>query len=332
MTIGRTLALAVGLAALLATAGPASAAPDVSGSTDIAEPNGFPGLCTAPCFTARKNFEVFLSGNPDAPGVCAAGENTYVYKVEHLGGSGPFIPRLTGFEQGVETDNIGSAGYISGFGTDPSNVDVNTVTDIVRWDFSVASGGMTTKLYVCSTLLPGSTTDTMVSVDGQLALDAPGTCVGPVVEAAGEPLPCTIGFWKNRYDGKKGLLKFFPDGDFDAVVTQAVALSGGIFADEAALLSDLSSKGSRPIDQRARQQLAAFLLNLAAGDLFPENGKCRLFEPNAISSNACGAGISVGTGLANFLASYGAGDFETAKDCADDTNNGIGVVGASQGE
>ena len=36
----------------------------------------------------------------------------------------------------------------------------------------------------------------------------------------GEPNACTIGFWKNRSDGKKGTLKWFPDTDFDDVVAQ----------------------------------------------------------------------------------------------------------------
>jgi len=130
----------------------------------------------------------------------------------------------------VETDDVGSATAISGFGVDPSGVLVDTINDVVSFDFGAPpiSGGMTsTKLVVCSVLLPGAVTDSMISVDGQASLDAPGTCVGPVnPPASGDPMPRTIGFWKNR-----------------------------------------------PVDQRARRQFAAFLLNLAAGDLFPDNSK-----------------------------------------------------------
>jgi hypothetical protein len=79
---------------------------------------------------------------------------------------------------------------------------------------------------------------------------------------------------------------------------------------------------------RAKQQLAATLLNLAAGDLFPDNQKCKLFEGNNITSNACGTGITVGVAV-----SYGKvdilGDIDgqtEAHNCFDDLNNGIGVT------
>jgi len=316
----------------------ANAAPDESGSAGLVEPNGFPGVCDQPCFTANKTFEVYLAGNTTGPGTCAPGENEYVYQLSHTGGTGTplgFIPALTKFELGVETDDVGSATSLSGFGVDPSSVLVDTINDVVSFDFVAPplSNGMTsTKLIVCSILLPGGVTDSMISVDGQASLDAPGTCVGPVnPPALGDPMPCTIGFWKNRSVGKKGTLQHFPTGDFDLVLTQAVALSGGLFVDEAALLADLQSKGNRPPDQRARQQFAAFLLNLAAGDLFPDNSKCRLFEGNSIDANSCGTNVSIQDAIDTFFANYNAGNFIDAKDCADDTNNGIGVVGATEG-
>ena len=138
-------------------------------------------------------------------------------------------------------------------------------------------------------------------------------------------MPCTIGFWKNRAAGKKGTLQHFDDVEFDAIVSLGTVLSGGVFVDEAALLTDLQSKGNRPPSQRARQQLAAFVLDLAAGTLYPDNQKCKLFGGNTISANACGANLTVDQALDYFFLEYAAGRFLEAKDCADDVNNGIGV-------
>ncbi|HSR42514.1 MAG TPA: hypothetical protein VLL48_10085 [Longimicrobiales bacterium] len=320
--------LAAGL--VLGVAPLAGADPDQSGSSVISSPD-FPGVCGDPCFTATKTFEVFLSTNTDAdnPNVCAGADNTYVYKITHDGGAGPFVPALTRFETSVEADDVSSAGFISGFGIDPSNTTVDGTVDVVRWDFaspSISDGGMSTKLYVCSPLGPGAVTDTMVSIDGQLSLDASGTCVGPVVPVEGDPLPCTIGFWKNRADGKKGTLQHFSDAEFALIVDTAVLLSGGEFVDAADLLAALTSKGNRTQEERARQQLAALLLNFAAADEVPDNDKCRVFDGNLISSNACGTNLTMAEALDVIFANLDMGFYEMAKDCADDINNGIGVV------
>ena len=77
------------------------------------------------------------------------------------------------------------------------------------------------------------------------------------------------------------------------------------------------------------QQLAALLLNLAAGDLFPDNQKCELFESNSLGENACGGARSVGSALDRILADMAAEKFEAANDCADDINNGNGVLEAA---
>jgi hypothetical protein len=331
------LLLAVVAAAFVASA--ANAAPDQSGSGDIAEPNGFPGVCDAPCYTVTKSYEYYSASNATAPGVCAAGENTYVYQLTHTGGTGTplgFIPAVTQFELSVETDDVGSATELPGFGISPSGVVVNAALDVVTFDFGappIASGQTSTKLVICSQLLPGSLADSIVSLSAQASLDASGQCIGPVLPpAGGDPMPCTIGYWKNRTAGKKGTLQHFPAGEFEQIVTQAVALSGGLFTSDAELLAALTSKGARSAQDRALQQFSAFLLNLAAGDLFPENSKCRLFETNTVDSNACGSGISIQTAVDNFFAAYNSGDYLGAKNCADDTNNGIGVVGATEGD
>ncbi len=137
------------------------------------------------------------------------------------------------------------------------------------------------------------------------------------------------------------MLKFFPDTDFDAVVAQALTLSMGVFTsanfpsagcpnfDD--LICALESKGNRSTEERARQQLAATLLNLAAGDLFPDNGKCVLFEENNITGdgNACGNNLTVGDGVADSKSGITSGDPQAQHDgleCLNDINNEIGVI------
>ena len=155
------------------------------------------------------------------------------------------------------------------------------------------------------------------------------TCVAP--PADGIPAPCTIGFWKNRADTPMGQAQHFPDPEFDQVVDLAAGLTP-VFADGVELLDALGKKGRRTPEEKAEQQLAALLLNLAGGDFPPDGQKCELFEGNALSGNSCEGDATVGDALDGILTEMAAGLFEDAKDCADDINNGIGVVGANVAE
>ena len=153
---------------------------------------------------------------------------------------------------------------------------------------------------------------------------------GSTVEllTAPEPIPCCIGFCKNSHDENQGTQKFFLGSYFDDIKSAAVALSGGVFADKQELVNALTSKGKRTIFERAKQQIAALLLNLAAEDVTPSNGKCQLDEANSITSNACGENLSVGDAVDEVLIEI-FGDLSAQQDalnCADDLNNGIGVV------
>lgn len=304
------------IAAALLLALPASAAPDAEAQTTFAQADGL--------YTAVKTVQVFSDTNPDNP-MPVAGSFTYVYTITNQPSS---LIGLIGFDIEVPADSVSQAGFFDGAGVEPTAILVGSL--VVEFDFGtpIAPGQTSEELFVISTFQPGAVEEVMrgendASVGGEFGFDTPGTCLGPAVppEFIGEPLPCTIGFWKNRAAGKKGLLKFFPDPDFDGLVTDAVALSGAVFADEAALLSALGSKGRRTLEERGRQQLAALLLNLAAGDAFPDNQKCRLFEGNFITSNECGDQLTVGQALETILLDVGAGH-----SCTDDINNGIGVV------
>jgi len=298
--------------------GTAGAAPDASGSSTLVEPNGL--------YTAIKAFEVYSPTNGTNP-LPLAGNFTYIYTITNAPGS---FTCLVGFDLEVASGSVVAAGYIPGAGVPPSGTTVGAT--VVQWDWfspTLCPGQTSEQLYVHSTYGPGTVNDNVVSVEDEFAFDTQGTCVGPFVppEEPGDPMACTIGFWKNRADGKQGTLQWFPNGDFNAVVDAAVALSSGIFADAADLLFYLKSKGPRSILVRGKQQLAATLLNLAAGDLFPDNQKCKLFEGNSITTNACGTGITVGVAVSESKVELlgDTCDQHSAHECFDDLNNGIGV-------
>ncbi len=312
---------AVGLAVALATfgAGAASAAPDASGSTTLIEPNGL--------YTAVKSYELYSATNPSNP-LPLAGNYTYVYTITNAAGS---FTCLVGFDLEVPVGSATAAGFIAGAGVAPSATTIGT--GVVQWEWfspKLCPGQTSEQLYVHSAYGPGTVLDNLVSVEDEFSFDAIGTCIGPFVppQPIGEPIACTIGFWKNRADGKQGTLQWFPNGDFTATVDAAVALSSGIFTSATDLLNYLKSKGPRSILVRGKQQLAATLLNLAAGDLFPDNQKCKLFEGNNITTNTCGTGITVGVAVSQGKVDILGDDTQQheAQSCFDDINNGIGVV------
>ena len=156
-------------------------------------------------------------------------------------------------------------------------------------------------------------------VDGVPAPDAPS-----VVE------PRTIGFWKNTFLGRgKGSQLF------DAVAREALgqaavdrtpvfdsAIDDGDtdLADD--LIPVLTSSGKQEMQIRARQQLAALLLNLAA-DFLDETTPISL--PALTSSTTVGEAVDeIASILTDPLST--AEDLERAKDIADSINNGEGVL------
>jgi len=162
------------------TSTPAWSGPDYASSSDIVEPNGFPGVCSQPCYTANVETEVWLPTNPDNP-LPLAGNNTYIFRVSHAGGSGPFVPALLNFEIAVDLTQVVGAGHLAASGgVAPSST--QTQFGVVTWDFSttIAQGESSKLLYIHSPLMPGATSNNAVSVAGQAALDAPGSALGPL--------------------------------------------------------------------------------------------------------------------------------------------------------
>jgi hypothetical protein len=319
---------------------------------------------------AIKTVQLFNPGNtsnpcPDTTKYC------YVYTITNdpssqvnLVGFGVQVPAGTAVA-------VSSAGVLPGSGVQPDST--NVLPNEVRWEYSnnpITPGATTEHMYINSTYGPGNV---KVTINGDGGLDSGDLdCLGPVVppNGVGTPMSCTIGFWKERSEAKQGLLKFFPGTvniatgacgspteDLCKVLTRAVVLGSpqfGTAANDAAvtnamratLLSFLTSKGDRVTVIRARQQFAALVLNLAAGQLFPSNQKCRFFPQTEISVsayadiplNADPSGdplkLTISDAVAwlkRLLNSSDLNNPQRALEIADDLNNGIGVIGNTPG-
>jgi hypothetical protein len=307
----------------------ASAAPDVTDSEIFTEPD-------FGAFTGVKTAEIYVEGNPDDP-FPGDGKFTYVYTV--MNDMTSFVPIIGVQVQIVPGCEPATIGFFTGTGVDPDPPGGAVAGAEVEWNFTttpIAPGASSSKLYLTSQCGPSLVADLVYSVDSDGAFFANGLTLGPAVlpmeETPGEAMPCTIGFWKNRFDGKQGTTQWFPDGDLTAVLNAATALCSPPFTSSADLLLYLQSKGARSILVRGKQQLASFCLNMAAGDLFPNNMKCKLFDGNFIVTNACGTNLTVGNALTQVKSDIQSGQAELehdAHDCADDVNNGISVINSA---
>jgi hypothetical protein len=297
----------------------------VSTTTTIQDPN-------FGAYTVRKTTEVFAANNCGNP-VPSPGSFTYVYTLEVLAES----------SLGIESFNVqipGSgavidAGFVAGGGggvVDPNSTVVGTAD--VRWFFDGTANGAllpgetSAPLYVVSPYQPG---DGNVTVFGQFALDAPATCIVPSLLP--EPIPCSTLFWKLRALNWPWFSHFFPGQQFGDLKTRAVQLSNGYFADEAELISALFAPGFLNVEKKARAQLAALLLNVAAGDLFPANTRCRLFPGTELDLDEDGtADSTVDEAITDVITGIESGDFSQQLDAfylALGINLGKLVIGAA---
>ena len=230
MQVHQKMLLGSATAALLVLGGvgPAAAQPDVSGASVISEDDGFPNVCTAPCYNVDKTVDVYFDGNPSAPGVCPAGNNTYVYTLTHTGGTlpSPNIP-LTEFEVGVDFSLVTSAGFIPGAGIAPTSTTVSPL-NVVAWSFPDSAacpgcldeGNTSEDLFICSPAGPGSSPDNVSTT--AVILDAPGTCIVPVeIEA------CDITVEKFCEVIEPGDSDKDKDKDLDGIADDAVELCEG---------------------------------------------------------------------------------------------------------
>jgi len=329
----RTTAVAAAMASIAAV-NPAKAAPDAEGTVIIESVTcaslNLPGLCDDALYTAINTYKVYADTNPDNP-MPSPGHFTYIYKIVNDPDSVPLVGSLRRFDTETPASGTIAAGFLDGSGVEPNDVEVQST--VVRWVFEedfIDPGEASEELYLISAFGPGLVTETTAGVGSAFAIDTQMTSVGPVM--APPAVPCTIGFWKNRQFEADGLLKFFPDGQFDDVKAEAVAISS-VFSTEAELVAALTSKGARDIETRARQQLAALLLNIAAGDLYSSNTKCRLFTgEHGTEIDTTGDGIAdmnVEAALVLIESNLLSGDEQLIADAhslADDINNGFGVL------
>jgi hypothetical protein len=322
--------------ATIAFAPPSAAAADAEGSVTIdsitCEELGLSSFCTGSAYSALETFEVYADTHPNNP-MPSSGDFTYVYTITNDSDSNPLIGSLRVFEAATPVSGTIDAGSINGNGVEPSWVEIQST--VVRWHFEtdfIDPGETSESLYIVSPFGPGEITDSMAAVGSSSAIDTRFTTVGPTL--APPATPCTIGFWKNREDRKNGVLKYFENGDYELVKAEAVLVSW-VFDTAAELVAALTSKGRRNVEERAEQQLAALLLNIAAGNLFPTNTKCRLFLGNwgtLLDTDGDGvADSNLEAALTLIESNILSGDpilQAEAHELADDINNGVGLIDA----
>lgn len=291
-----------------------------SGSVTVDGPFG--------AYTVVKDHEIYAADNCGNPNP-VPGSFTYVYKISNDAGSSVGV---TGYSiQVVDAPNkVSDQGFIDGAGVEPSAQSIGA--NEVRWDFDaplIAPGEMSEYVWMVSPYQPGSTD---VTINGEFALDAGTQNIGPV--ELPEPAPCSAFFWKLRAQGWYWIAnKWFPGSDFDAIKARAVDLSGGYFVDEADLIDAVKKWGWLNAEKRARRQLAAVLLNVAAGELYPGNTKCRLFQGTELDFDGDEvADSTVGAEIGNIITGIESGDPNAQNDAfhvALDINLGRSVIGAA---
>jgi hypothetical protein len=285
---------------------------------------------TGDFWTFEVDFEVFADDNCANPNA-VAGSFTYVYTVTATDQGA--IP-ISLQELRVVLDDVDvvlEAGTITGGpGVAPLAVTVETTPDagvaatFNPGDFTL--GDTSLPIYVVSPYRPG---------DGQINLQVipftgSGTALVPALLP--ESCPCSAFFWKLRALNWWWVNKYFPGSQFDELKTKAVEIGGGAFADEGELVSALFQLGWFSAEKRAKRQLAALLLNLAAGELFPGNTKCRIFPGTDLDLDGDDvADSTVDEQLGIIITQIDSGDYSQQNDAfqtALDINLGVTVIDA----
>jgi len=152
----------------LGATGPAGATPILSGTETVVDPN-------FGAFTVEIDFAVFEDAAPDNPAP-SPGDLTFVYTLSVLADSDV---GLIGFGVAVPPGTAPvAAGFVDEAGVEPTSIDL--LAQEVRWEFGgiIAPGQSSEALFLTAPFAPG---DVPVSVNGDFAIDAPATLVGPAV-------------------------------------------------------------------------------------------------------------------------------------------------------
>jgi len=324
------LALVLGLAPGLASATwwyhvPTCTADSAgSGNVSVSDP------VTGNFWTFDLHYEVFADDNCANPRR-VPGSFTYVYTVT-LADQGPVPVSLSEFR--VLLDHVSyvlDAGTITGGpGIAPASVQVTNVpTSSVAATFAAGEftlGETSLPVYVVSPYRPGS---------GQMNLQVSlfsGTGAVVVPTELPDACPCNTSFWKLRALNWPFLGYAFPGAQFEEVKARAVALSGGFFSSKTDLLNALFTPSLLDVKKLAKRELASLLLNVAAGELFPGNTRCRLFPGTWLDVDDNGFPDStVGMSIGEIIADIQSNDWflqVEALHLATDVNSGSNVVGA----
>src|SRR5262245_9474304 len=285
---------------------------------------------TGTFFSFDVDYEVFAADNCANPKP-VKGSFTYIYTVT-FADEGP-IPGLSLDELRVEIANavyVVDAGYLTGGpGVAPTSVAVvNTPAKNVDATFapgSLALGDSSLPIFVISPYQPGA------GVVNLKASFLTGAGAALVPQALPQACPCTTSYWQLRVTGWPFFLLDFPGPQLDQVKQRAVDLSGGFFTSKTDLLNSLLYPGLLDVRKKARRELAALLMNVAAGELFPANTKCRLFLASELDQD--GDGVADGTvsgAIGTIISEIQAGDLFSLLDAlsmASQINSGQDVLG-----
>jgi hypothetical protein len=276
------------------------------------------------------DYEVFAADNCANP-KAVSGSFTYVYTVT-FADQGPI--------QGLSLQNLRvelasssfvvSAGYLTGGpGVAPASVTVNTtpannVTAAFN-DGDLNVGDTSLPIYVVSPYQPGA------GVVNLQVTAFTGSGAALVPAALPQACPCTTSYWNLRIALWPFFLHDFPGGQLDQIETKAVALSGGFFTSKNDLVAALLYPGLLDIRKKAKRELAAVLLNTAAGELFPANTTCRLFLGTQLDQDNDGtADSTVSAAIGQIVTEIQSNDLFTQLDAlsmAAQINNGQDVLG-----
>lgn len=331
-----SLAFAIALFVVGSFANPASAGgwwhfspkcdPDSVGSGVVTITDGITGNF----FSFDVDYEVFAADNCANPKP-VKGSYTYIYTVT-FADEGP-IPGLSLDELRVEIANavyLVDTGYLTGGpGVVPTSVAVvNTPARSVTATFAAGSlelGATSLPIFVVSPYQPGAgVVNLKVSF-----LTGAGAALVP--QSLPQACPCTTSYWGLRITGWPFFLLDFPGAQLEQVKQRAVEISGGFFSSKNDLVNALLYPGLLDLKKKAKRELAALLLNTAAGELFPANTKCRLFLGSELDQDGDGAAETiVVAAIGGIESEIQAGDLFSLLDAlsmAAQINSGQDVVG-----
>lgn len=308
------------------------AVPDAEGCASVVESQ-------FGAYTVEKCYEVWSASNPGNPSP-VPGSFTYVYTLESDPGSFTNIVEFR-LETPASASAVSDSGFLAGSGgVEPDGVDTSTPGEAVFTFLNagpvggpcegvqgICPGAISAPLVVSSPYGPGAVDDNLVALLDDFSLQELTACVGP--NTLPNPTPCSAFFWKLRALFHFFVKHHFPDERFDQV-TQFAADTSTVFGSPGEVLDGLFTGFFASPTEAAERELATLLLNIAAGELFPGNTKCRLFFDTPVDTDGDDVGdTTVGELLVTVESNILSGDpalISEAKQIALKLNLGIGVL------